>query len=144
VNVNRLDGQTPRHTPNYGRRLIGVLICLAPGILLLASLGLGLLKQGSRTTGLGWMCVALMFGLCNSYLPFIRPRLFRWRNGSLEQYRHASAIPVFGTILVLVGGLLGFGAVVTACAGLAAILLDTGGSFWFLLATWNDLSLWDD
>ena len=39
--------------------------------------------------------------------------------------------------------LLGFESLVTASAGLAAISLDTGGAFWFLLATWKDSSLWD-
>jgi hypothetical protein len=84
-----------------------------------------------------------MLGFFNSYLTFIRPLLFRWRYGSLDQYRHVSGFPMFGTILISIGGLLGFGAVVTAFLGLAAWLLDTGGSFWFLLATWGDSSLWD-
>ena len=84
-----------------------------------------------------------MFGLLNFYLSFVRPALFRWRYGSLEQYRHVSGFPMVGTILVVVGGLLGFGSVVTASFGLSAMLLDTGGSFWFLLATWNDSSFWD-
>jgi hypothetical protein len=85
-----------------------------------------------------------MVGLVNLYLSFVRPVLFCWRHGSLEQYRFVSGIPGVGTILVVVGGLLGFGSVATASVGLAAILLDTGGSIWFLLATWNDSSFWDD
>jgi hypothetical protein len=84
-----------------------------------------------------------MLGLFNFYLSFVRPVLFRWRYGSLEQYRFVSGVPGVGTILVVIGGLLGFGSVVTASVGLAAMLLDTGSSIWFLLATWNDSSFWD-
>ncbi len=112
-------------------------------MLLLASLAFGLLRQRSPTSGLGWTLAALMLGLFNSYLSFVWPHVFRWRHGSLEQYRHVSGVPGLGTILVVVGGLLGFGSVVTASVGLAAILLDTGGSFWFLLTTWKDSSFWD-
>jgi hypothetical protein len=143
LNVNPMRELPPRHAPNYRRRFIGLVVCFSPAILLLASLALGLLRQRSPTSGLGWTLAALMLGLFNSYQSFIRPLLFRWQYGSLEQYRHVSGFPVFGTILVLVGGLLGFGSAVTASTGLAAMLLDTGGSFWFLLATWKDSSFWD-
>jgi hypothetical protein len=84
-----------------------------------------------------------MVGLLNFYLSFVRPVLFRWRSGSLEPYRHVSGFPIVGTILVVVGGLMGFGSVVTAFVGLLAISLDTGSSIWFLLATWKDSSFWD-
>ena len=84
-----------------------------------------------------------MFGLLNFYLSCVRPALFRWRYGSLEQYRHVSGIPMVGTILVVVGGLLGFGSVVTASVGVVAMSLDTGSSTWFVLATWKDSSFWD-
>jgi hypothetical protein len=82
-----------------------------------------------------------MVGLLNFYLSFVRPVLFRWRDGSLEPYRHVSGYPIVGTILVVVGGLLGFGSVVTASVGLVAMSLDTGSSIWSLLA--KDSSFWD-
>jgi hypothetical protein len=84
-----------------------------------------------------------MVGLLNFYLSFVRPVLFRWRYGSLEPYRHVSGFPIVGTVLVVVGGLLGFGSVVTASVGLVALSLDTGSSIWFVLATWKDSSFWD-
>ena len=135
--------RSPRHVLNYRRRFIGLVVCLAPVLLLVASLAFGLSWQRSLTSGLGWTFAAAVLGLFNFHLSFVRPLLFRWRYGSLEQYRHVSGVPVFGTLLVLVGGLLGFGAVITASVGLVAILLDTGSPFWFLLATWKDSSFWD-
>jgi hypothetical protein len=45
--------------------------------------------------------------------------------------------------LVLAGGIVGFGALSAVALGLAATLVDTGGSPWFLVATWRDQSLWD-
>ncbi len=95
------------------------------------------------TSGVGWTFAAAVLGLFNFHLSFVRPLLFRWRYGSLAKYRHVSGFPVFGTLLVLVGGLLGFGAVITASVGLTAMLLDTGGPPWFLLTTWKDTSFWD-
>ena len=133
----------PRHAPNFRRRSIGLVICVSPVILLLASITFGLMRPRSPTSGLGWTFAALMFGLLNFYLSFVRPAVFRWRYGSLEQYRFVSGFPMVGTILVLVGGLLGFGSVVTASVGLVAMSLDTGSSIWFVLATWKDSSFWD-
>jgi len=89
------------------------------------------------------MLAAASLGLFNLYSSFVRPAIFRLRHGSIERYRHVSGIPIVGTLLVAVGGLSGFGGVVPALVGIAAMLLDTGGSFWFLLATWGDSSFWD-
>ena len=41
------------------------------------------------------------------------------------------------------GALSGFGGVVSALAGITAMLLDTGGSLQLLLAEWGDSSFWD-
>ena len=89
------------------------------------------------------MLGAASLGLFNLYLSFVRPAIFRLRHGSIERYRHVSEISVVGTPLVVVGGLSGFGGVVSALVGIAVMLLDTGGSFGFLLATWKDSSFWD-
>ncbi len=77
------------------------------------------------------------------YLSFVRPAIFRLRHGSIERYRHLSGIPGIGTLVVVVGGLSWLGGVVSAVMGIAVMLLDPGGSFWFLLATWGDSSFWD-
>jgi hypothetical protein len=129
-----------RNAPILRRRSIGLVVCVTPVILLLASIIFGLIRPRSPTSGLGWTIAALMFGLLNFYLSFVRPALFRWRYGSLERYRHVSGFPMVGTILVVVGGLVGFGSVVTASVGLVAMALDTGSSIWFVLATWKDRS----
>ena len=69
--------------------------------------------------------------------------MFRLRHGSIDSYRQVSGIPLVCTLLVVVGGILGFGGVAVALAGIAVMLVDTGGSLWFLLATWRDSSFWD-
>ena len=79
----------------------------------------------------------------NFYLSFVRPYLFRVRRGSMDGYRFVSDVPIVGSILVVLGALFGFGAVGTALIGIIVFLLDTGGSGWFVIATWKDKSLWD-
>jgi hypothetical protein len=58
-------------------------------------------------------------------------------------YRHTSGLPLVGTGLVVIGGLVGLGDWVAAVLGLIALAIDTGGSVWFLVATWRDASFWD-
>lgn len=62
----------------------------------------------------------------------------------MEGYRFVSGIPVIGTFCVVLGGLVSFGEIVSALLGLIAMAIDTGGSVWFLIATWQDPSLWDE
>jgi len=64
--------------------------------------------------------------------------------GSLDAYKFVSGIPIIGTVVVVVGTLLGFGTLLCTTLGLLAVALDTGGSVWFLVATWRDASLWDE
>ena len=61
----------------------------------------------------------------------------------MDDFRNVSVFPMFGTVFVLVGGIVGFGALSAALLGIGAILVDTGGSFWLLVATWHDRSFWD-
>lgn len=134
---------SPHPSRNYFRRSLGLAVCLSPFGLLSGSLVFGLVRQSDMTSGLGVMVGAALLGAVNFHLSFVRPFLFRRRRGSVEQYRHVSGLPLIGTLAVLAGGLLGFGAVVTALLGVAVMLVDTGGSFWFLLSTWKDSSFWD-
>lgn len=85
------------------------------------------------------MLVASGFAVLNFYLSFIRGRIKRDADK-----RHVSGVPIVGTVLVVVGAVVGFGSALIAGAGIVATALDTGGTVWFLASTWNDASLWDD
>ena len=122
---------------------MGLALCLSPLLLLVASLTYGLLGQRSTAAGLGWMIAAGLVAAFNFYLSAVLPAIFYLRHGSMESYRFVSGIPLVGTLLVVVGGILGFGEVVWALVGIAVVLLDTCGSFWFLIATWKDTGMWD-
>lgn len=138
-----MDG-TPCGPPrwNYARRMVGVAICLAPVFLLIASL-LANRPAGDRAMGLGFVVCALPVAGLNFHLSFVRPALYRGRRGSMYGYRHVSGFPLFGNLLVVIGGVIGFGDWRTAGVGLLALTLDTGGYPWFLISTWRDGSLWD-
>jgi hypothetical protein len=89
------------------------------------------------------MIAATALAAVNFYLSFIRPRLHSLRRGSMDGYRHISGIPVVGTLLLTMGALFGFGAVGSTLIGIGAFAFDTGGSVWFVIATWRDQSFWD-
>src|SRR5689334_20883855 len=90
------------------------------------------------------MIVAMFIAAPNFYLSFIRPLVFHLRGGSFDEYKNVSGIPIVGTVVVVVGAILGFGSFLCSALGLVAMALDTGGSVWFLVATWRDVSFWDD
>lgn len=129
---------------NYTRRMAGAAVAFAPAAVLAASF-VWAVAHGSahRPYGLAVTLLALAVGVFNVSLSFVRPMLFARARGSLDGYRHVSGIPIFGTLVVVAGGLLGFGSALCAALGLAAVALDTGGSAWFVVATWRDTSLWD-
>lgn len=93
--------------------------------------------------GLTLMIFALTIGALNFYLSFVRGLLHHRATGAPDRYRHVSGLPMVGTLLVVAGGLIGFGSAICAALGLLAVGIDTGGSVWFLLATWKDAPLWD-
>jgi hypothetical protein len=108
------------------------------------SLIVGLTRSRQTTfAGVGFMIGAAAVAVLNFHLSFIRPRLFFVRRGSMDGYRFISGLPMVGTVLVVLGTFVGFGAVDSALIGIAAFALDTGGSGWFVIATWRDRSLWD-
>lgn len=108
-------------------RGLGVLVGCIPIAILVASL-LG--DGGSSTAGLVVMLIALAIAALNSSLALRR------------EERNVSGVPLIGTILVVVGGIVGFGSLACAVLGLVAYALDTGGIPWFVFATWRDDSLW--
>ncbi|WP_146653240.1 hypothetical protein [Labilithrix luteola] len=131
-------------SPSYVRRGVGVVIAFGPVVLLVASLVSALTRGNEHhTSGLAVLLFALLIGALNFHLSFVRGLLYRRATGSLDGYRHVSGLPMVGTLLVVIGTLLGFGSAVCAAIGLLAIGIDTGGLVWFLIATWKDSSLWD-
>jgi len=129
---------------NYIRRTIGVLICFIPIVLLVSSVIYSIIGIAQRPFGaIGFMIAALFVAVFNLYLSFIRPWWRYRKHGSLEAIQHASVAPLVGTLLVILGGIFGFGAIGSAMVGLLAVVLDIGGSPWFLVCTWRDSSVWD-
>lgn len=129
----------------YARRAVGLALCCVPIFLATASLLYGARgNDHTSTRGTGVLVIALVVACVNFYLSFIRGWFHRRRTGSLDGYRFVSGIPMIGTLLVLIGSVLGFGSVACAALGLLATALDTGGSVWFLVATWRDSAFWDD
>ena len=118
---------------NHFRRGGGVLVGGAPILLLGISLVVSA-TGGNRqsTAALALMMVALGIAALNFYLSFIRPVVFHRRGGSFDEYRHVSGIPIVGTVVVVVGAILGFGSALCSALGLVAMALDTGGSVWFV------------
>lgn len=129
---------------NYVRRGIGILLFLLPFALIACSLRGGSFHLGKgHIPVLGMsvdlMVVALLLSSLNLYLSFIRPALFRHR----PDYRFVSGIPLIGTLLIIAGTAVGWSAALPGLLGFIALLLDTGGLPWFIVATWSDASFWD-
>lgn len=116
----------------------------APLALVCASLFYGL-SSGCAFRGAAFVVELLALVVAGGNLALsLRSRVYERRNGSLAGYRHVSGVPMIGTLLVVLGMLIGFGSVAPAVLGLVAVGADTGGSGWFLIATWRDTSLWDE
>lgn len=139
-----MNADQPQNLTNYARRSFGVVLALLPLALLCASIVVGITRtQQSHFAAVGVMIAAAVVAAINFYLSFIRPRLFSLRRGSMDGYRHVSGIPIIGTLLLSIGALFGFGSIGSALIGIGAFALDTGGSLWFVIATWRDRSFWD-
>jgi hypothetical protein len=129
---------------NVLRRGIGAAVCLAPVALLLASFGVGLASPRESGVGVGLSVAGLLVGGINLYIAIIRPALYAWRHSSTAGLKNVSVAPLFGNLLVVAGGIVGFGDWRSAAVGLAALALDFGGLPWFLVMTWRDRSFWDE
>ena len=120
------------------------MVAIFPVLLLISSIVAGM--NGVRLSlpgGMAVMIVAAFIGTLNFYLSFLRGYFYLRRHGSADGYRHVSGFPMIGTVLVSIGATLAFGDIPTALLGLVVMSADTGGSVWFLIATWRDSSLWD-
>jgi hypothetical protein len=123
---------------SYFRRGVGVVVALAPVVLLIASLVSAMTRGDDlHPSGLAVVILALVIGALNFHLSFVRGLLYRRATGSLDGFRHVSGLPMVGTLLVVVGALIGFGSALCAVLGLLAVGIDTGGSVWFFIATWK-------
>ena len=124
------------------RRRIGAIVCLAPVLVLALSLAVGIARPRAAFPGLVLVGLALLIGLLNLWFAFGRRFVHLARGLEPGTYRPSSGLPVVGMILVLLGCAVSFGSPWTAALGLLALAIDTGGSPWFLAATWKDESLW--
>jgi hypothetical protein len=140
-----VQGETGRFglRTNHVRRGLGIVICFAPVVLLLASLGVGLAYPQHSGIGIGLALIASLFAGLNCYLSFVRPLVYSLRHGSSKGMRNISGIPGLGTCFVVASGIIGFADWRAAAVGLAVLFFDAGGLPWFLLMTWRDRSLWD-
>jgi hypothetical protein len=127
----------------WRKRLLGIALSFMPLALLIASIVVELARnQESRFEAVGWMIAAAVVAGFNFFASFIRPKLFLLWRGSMDRYRHVSVLPFVGTALVIIGALASFSDIGSALVGLTAFAVDTGGSAWFLVATWRDRGLW--
>lgn len=135
------DKQSPKR---FARRAIGIGLCFSPAVLLITSIIVALHGHvRAPFDAVSFIVAALLLALLNFYLSFIRPWVLLRRHGSLDGIPHVSGFPILGTLLVFLGGAYGFAALGTSLLGIVALVLDTGGLPWFLVATWRDSSLWD-
>ncbi len=123
------------------KRCFGILIGMAPIALAVASL-LSDAKSVAPAQALGMSGIFALLAALNLWLSFGRPGLWKLRHGTLDGYRHASGVPVLSTIFGILACCLGFGAAVPSAAVLLALMADTGGLPWLVVATWHDESMW--
>jgi hypothetical protein len=129
---------------NYRRRALGIVICFFPVALLAVSASVGLVYPRESAIGIGFAVAGLLVAGLNLYLAMVRPALHFWRHRSRSDYQHISGLPLIGTLLVVVGGIIGFCDWRVAALGTLVLVLDFGGLPWFLVATWRDRWLWDE
>ena len=88
-----------------------------------------------------WVLIALasVVAVLNLYLSFLRPVLYAKRHAnSSKGYRHASGIPMVGSIFTALAVLAAWGQMQVAAAGLALLLADTGSVVWLLAVLSRD------
>jgi hypothetical protein len=120
------------------RRAIGFAICVSPVLLLAASFACAVSHGDQhRLVGAIVLLLASLIAALNFYLSFVRGWLHVRAKGSTDDYQHVSGFPFVGTALVIVGTALGFGSLLCVGLGLLCMGFDTGGSIWFLIATWK-------
>lgn len=125
------------------RRFLGLLICFSPLGIALGSMIHAIQDPVSNRTGLTLALIGLLIGLLNGYLSFGRPSIHRWRYGDLNDYHHASGVPLLGSVIVTVATSIGYGDLRVGIVGIVTLVIDTGGLPWFLIMTWRDRAFWN-
>ncbi len=125
------------------RRFIGIVIAIMPfGIVLVLSVIKWRILAG-RLAFFGY-CLFTIGGLIsciNFYLSFLRYLVHRLRGGTKEDYSWTSGIPLLG-ILSVVGLLHLPQSIWFSLLAFVFLLIDTGGTPWFIVAVWKDDSFW--
>ena len=121
----------------YGSRFILVSLAAAPFLLVAYSLLSGR-QPDYPVLGVALVVVALAVAALNAHLSWVRPLLFRWRHGSMAEYRFISGFPVVGTVFVVLAVVAAFGSTAVAILALLSLFLDTGGLLWFAAVVWKD------
>jgi hypothetical protein len=134
-------------------RLIWIIIALAPFALTLAVGVSGfraydLIPESSPLANvlpiIGYVLYVISSLACvlNFYLSFVRYPLHRWRFGEAK-YHGVSGVPLFGTLLVMLGLPVMPHAIWPVALCFVLLLVDTGGPLWFVKSVWRDSSFWE-
>jgi hypothetical protein len=124
----------PYMARNRTRRAIGIVVCLAPAILAVASMVIA--SQPVAIRGAILLLPGSAVAALNFYRTFIGPRFH-------PSGPHASGLPMIGTLLCVLALIANFGSLVIGLGALVLLAIDTGGLPWFLAWTWSDESMWD-
>jgi hypothetical protein len=137
--------QGKKRRRNHARRSLGVLFACVPFFLLiLSTMSASSYGTWGKIVGVVFVSAALFVAALNLHLNVVRPWLYQRAHGSMEGFKNVSHLPLFGLLLVLLGGFFGRGSLPCAVLGVVALILDTGGIPWFVVATWRDSSFWDE
>ena len=124
------------------RRVIGVMLGALPLLVVGGTFLTRWRLFGGTAAIVGYVLLAMggAFSVGNFYLSFVRAPLHPLRHR--VEPRRISAFPMFGS-LTLAGLALCPPSVAASTVALLLVLCDTGGVTWFVIATWNDRSLWE-
>jgi hypothetical protein len=139
-NTRRVNARARQGRPV--KRLVGVLVAIAP----LGVVGWSLVDDsrlaGVRLALLGYLLAALGATICalNFYLSALRVPMTRRFTGR-EPAQRVSGAPLLGAF-AWIGLALAPPSTALSLVTLLLILCDTGGVSWFVVATWRDQGFW--
>jgi cobalamin synthase len=101
----------------------------------------------TREPATAWVLIALasMAMAINLHTSYLRPALYaKLHDKSMEGYKHASGIPLVGSILAAIAVLVAWGKLSVAAASLVILFADTGSVVWLFAALARDSSFWSE